>query len=485
MGGLSRGVLCVILVSAFHLVTIRDGHDWGDDFSLYIHHAENLARGRPYAETGYIYNPHNPAVSPRAYPPGFPVLLAPIVRVFGRALWPMKFFIVATLAASLLLLLFLFRGVLPSPHLEALVLLVGLSPVMWEFKDRVLSDLPFLFFVVASLACFTQVRRPGVSGGGALAGLLAYAAYTTRVLGVVLVPTFLAHGLLRHRRIGAQAAAACGVFVALTTAHHLVWRGGEGSYFDQLAVTPAVVGQNVIEYARALSDLWANGYVEAARKVLFLAATGLAVWGYAKAVRAGAAWREVFPLLYLTPVILWPSYQGVRFLIPVIPFYFFYCLEGSRQLDAAIHRRWGGKHLAFGGLLAAAAVSYGCQYSTVPFGSFPTGVARQESVEFFAFIRSATDSNAVFVFNKPRALALYTGRRASAPFSPTDPCDLWRYFAEIGVSYVATGPHEPDFDVAYLDRFVDRYRGDLRPVWQGGGLAVYRIERNPCEIIRR
>jgi hypothetical protein len=474
-------VLCVILVSAFHLVTIRGGQDWGDDFSMYIHHAENLARGQPYAETGYIYSPHNPAVGPRAYPPGFPVLLAPIVSVFGRALGPMKVLIVATLAASLLLLLRLFRGVLPSPYLEALVLLVGLSPVVWEFKDRVLSDLPFLFFVLASLACFTQVRRPDVSG--TLAGLLAYAAYATRVLGVVLVPTFLAHELLRHRRIGVRAVVACGVFVGLTAAQHLVWRGaggGEGSYFDQLAVTPAVLGRNVIEYARSLSDLWANGYVEAARKALFLAATGLAVWGYVKAVREGAAWREVFPLLYLAPVILWPSYQGVRFLIPVIPFYFFYCLEGSRQLDAAIHRRWGRKHLAFGGLLAAAAVTYGCQYSTVPFGSFPTGVARQESVEFFDFVRSATDSNAVIVFSKPRALAFYTGRRASAPFSPADPCELWRYVAEIGASYVATGPHEPHFDVAYLDRFVDRYRADLRSVWQGRDLALYRIERNPC-----
>jgi hypothetical protein len=472
-------VLCVILVSAFHLVTIRDGQDWGDDFSQYIHHAENLARGQPYAETGYIYNPHNPAVGPRAYPPGFPVLLAPIVSVFGRALRPMQVFIVATLAASLLLVLRLFGGVLPSPYLEALVLLVGLSPVVWEFKDLVLSDLPFLCFVAASLACFSQLRRPGVSGG--LAGLLAYAAYTTRVLGAVLVPTFLAHELLRYRRIGVRAAAACGVLVVLAAAQHLMWRGGEGSYFDQLAVTPAVLGRNLIAYTRSLSDLWANGYVEAARKALFLAATGLAVWGYAKAVRAGAAWPEVFPLLYLTPVILWPSYQGVRFLIPVSPFYFFYCLEGSRQLDAAIHRRWGRQRVAFKGLLVAAAVTYGCQYSTVRFGSFPTGVARPESVEFFDFVKSATDSNAVVVFSKPRALALYTGRRASAPYSPRDPCDLWRYFAEIGASYVATGPHEPHVDVAYLDRFVDRYRADLRPVWQGRDLAVYRIERNPCE----
>jgi len=132
-------------------------------------------------------------------------------------------------------------------------------------------------------------------------------------------------------------------------------------------------------------------------------------------------------------------------------------------------------------LAVAVGVTYAAQYSTVPFGRFPTGIGRPESVAFFAFVRNATDSNAVFVFSKPRALALFTGRSASAPFSPADPCLLWRYFAQIGASYVATGPDAPYFDVAYLHQFVDRYRGDLRPVWQGdGGLAVYQIARNPC-----
>ena len=54
--------LCALPIGMFYLATIRDGHDWGDDFSMYIRHAQNLARGEPYAETGYIYNPQNPAV---------------------------------------------------------------------------------------------------------------------------------------------------------------------------------------------------------------------------------------------------------------------------------------------------------------------------------------------------------------------------------------------------------------------------------------
>ena len=33
----------------FYLATIREGHAWGDDFSMYIRHAQNIARGEPYA----------------------------------------------------------------------------------------------------------------------------------------------------------------------------------------------------------------------------------------------------------------------------------------------------------------------------------------------------------------------------------------------------------------------------------------------------
>ena len=54
----------------------------------------------------------------------------------------------------------LFRNVLPTPYVAALVLVVGLDPFFWQFKDHVLSDLPFLFFVLLSLLLFTQADAP-------------------------------------------------------------------------------------------------------------------------------------------------------------------------------------------------------------------------------------------------------------------------------------------------------------------------------------
>jgi hypothetical protein len=317
---------------------------------------------------------------------------------------------------------------------------------------------------------------------GLVAGCFAYAAYATRVLGLVLIPTFLAHDLMRRRRVGVATVAACVVFVILAGAQYLVWLG-DRSYLDQLTVTAASLGRNARDYARSLSELWANGYSDFARKALFVTTGALAALGYADALRAGrreAGWAEVFPWLYLAAILVWPSFQDVRFLIPVIPFFLLYCLRGTRVLDDAVERRWGRKHLVLAGLSAAAAVTYAGQYSTMPFGRLPSGVGRPESVAFFEFVKTTTDSSAVFVFSKPRALALFTGRRAAAPFSPSDPCVLWRYLGEIGASYVVTGPDDPHGDVEYLRRFVDQYPNDVRSVWRARDIAVYRIERNPC-----
>ncbi|HEY8092323.1 MAG TPA: hypothetical protein VID93_01020, partial [Acidimicrobiales bacterium] len=72
-------VLCLFL--------LRPGHDWGDDFALYIHQAKALAQGNVHA----LYEQNRFTVeqsawhtfSPYTYGWGFPLLLAPLYALFG------------------------------------------------------------------------------------------------------------------------------------------------------------------------------------------------------------------------------------------------------------------------------------------------------------------------------------------------------------------------------------------------------------------
>jgi hypothetical protein len=83
------------------MASIRRGNFWPDDYALYVHHAENIAEGRPYADTGYIYNPGAADYSPRAYPPVFPLLPAPICRAYGLDLHAMKIEVVVFFVLAL------------------------------------------------------------------------------------------------------------------------------------------------------------------------------------------------------------------------------------------------------------------------------------------------------------------------------------------------------------------------------------------------
>jgi 4-amino-4-deoxy-L-arabinose transferase-like glycosyltransferase len=210
-----------------YLSTIREGHEWGDDFSQYIRHASNLAQGLPYTASSYLYNVDNPAVGPRVYPPGFPVLLAPVIRTFGLALAPMKVEIVLFFAAALFLIYLLIQPLMPPAAAAAAVLMVGLNPFFWDFKDQILSDIPFLFFFVATLLCLTRAdqRDRGMRARTMLAvlgGAAMFAAYATRVVGIVLLPSLVVRDLIRHRRLTKEGLLAAATFVGLAGVTYVV-----------------------------------------------------------------------------------------------------------------------------------------------------------------------------------------------------------------------------------------------------------------------
>ena len=77
--------VCVLtLAGALHLANLREGHDWGDDFAMYIREARSIALDRPLNATGYVYNPHySVVIGPPVYPPAYPLLLAPLYARFG------------------------------------------------------------------------------------------------------------------------------------------------------------------------------------------------------------------------------------------------------------------------------------------------------------------------------------------------------------------------------------------------------------------
>lgn len=437
----------MLAIGAFQLSTIREGHDWGADFAQYVQHARNLVEGRPYAATGYVYNPATASTGPRAYPPMFPLLLAPVVAatVPELNLTAMKVECVVFLLVALVLVERVLRS-FARPWLRyAVVAMIGFSPWVWDFKDQVLSDLPFLAAVYAALLAMQRLERDDrgerVRYGTAVAvGALAFVATATRTVGLTLVLGFGLIELVRHRRPTPELLVA-GFVYAVGFVLQSRFLPPEASYTDQLRNDPMVVVRNVGVYTRALSVLWANGYWLTPRAILTALTIGLAACEWFRRVRRGPTVLEGFLFCYLGIVLAWPSEQGTRFLLPTLPLFFGYALVGlehwgERLLGGAARRAW--LPAAF---VLAAAITDVARYTTLDFGPLANGVSTASARELFLFIRARTEPGDVIAFRKARAISLFTGRPAVVPHVAPDE-ELARYLESVGVRWLIDGLDE-------------------------------------------
>ncbi len=466
----------LLLIASFYLLTLRPGHDWGDDFAQYIHHAKNIALGLDYAQTGYIWNPKFPELGPTTYPPVFPLMLAPIVAARGLDLGAMKVLVTLCFVAALYFIALTFRSMLRPRYVIVLLILLGLNPYFWRLKDSVLSDLPFLLFLYLSLHLMAGRPGPGRLDARAmlvatLLGATCYLAYGTRSLGVVLIPTLLLTDWLRWRRttwIGVVAAATFAL-LALVQSVATHWDLGYASVFR---LDGRQIATNVVEYAGYLSGLWDNAWWSAADRLLLLLFGMLAAAGFWWRIRSGrAAELEVFAVLYGLAILPWFEVQG-RYLIPLMPLYIGYALVA---VQGAALRSWGGA-LLLGGLVALTALGFFSQYRVLIKDRGPEGVGSAKAQLLLRAVERDTDSSAVVVFQKPRALALFTGRRTTGMQRSGDDLDLWDYLSRVGASFAILGPNDPAFMYQpRLRRLIADYPGKFQLIYRNPDFSLYRI----------
>jgi hypothetical protein len=205
--------------------------------------------------------------------------------------------------------------------------------------------------------------------------------------------------------------------------------------------------------------------------------------GYISLWQRRAILPAVAVLFYMAVIIAWPYAQGTRFLLPSIPIYMACCVLGASSFDRALARRGGKPGIVLGVFLAVAGLTYAARYSTLSFGPLEEGIAKQESVELFNFVKASTDPTDVIVFSRPRALALFGERTVTPPSRPADPCAPWLYLRRVRATYVVTGPDSANDNARYLARFVRDFAPNLREVMRNADVAVYRVESAPASCI--
>lgn len=144
----AKHIAVIVLLLPLLFFNIKNTHDWGDDFAQYLLEAKNITEGKPVSQSDFVENP-NYVLGPNCYPPGFPILIALTSFEVGKLNVLLSFFLLCIGYFSFLL----FNKWFHFPAALAMSLVIAYNPLCLQFKNDIVSDLPFaafslLFFVL-------------------------------------------------------------------------------------------------------------------------------------------------------------------------------------------------------------------------------------------------------------------------------------------------------------------------------------------------
>jgi hypothetical protein len=410
-------VLILLLSALLSLSMLTRGHLWGDDFASYLMQAKSLLNGTPrefVAHNTFTIEHSSYPPGPIAYPWGFPILLAPVLAIFGMKLLALK--------GLNTILFLLFLGVFHRLAKTRLVprwslfltAILAFNPALLQAHDQILADIPFLFFsTLALLLVEMKSKRTW------LIGLVIFAAFSLRTNGLLLLAPLAVAQIQQFRswteakKNWRQLATPYVVFGLLAVLWSVLLPGGQESYFSHFSM---------FTFERWLSNAWF--YLRLPADLFKEVWLGPAFfWLLAILFFVGVIFnfKKNLPLLAYLVVslglfITWPETQGLRFIYPLAPIWVLIAAEGwkaaaeklpAQKMSVA---RWIG--LGAAGLLIVFSVTASAQIGITNLrnGRDINGPFDVYSQQMFEFIREQTPSDSVVIFFRPRAMRLLSGR---------------------------------------------------------------------------
>ena len=320
---------------------------WTDD-AYYIARAESLARGLGMRQLEVPGAPED-----RLAPPGYPLLLAPILTLFPDSLLPLRLTSLVLHVTALYLIYIYSRRWLDTLPSIAVVALYGLHIEPLTMSVQVGSEAAFVCLVMLALLCLDRDAdsraRFEVTAWGAI-----LAAIAVKILGIALAGAQLVVAVGRRRW---WAAAGAGLILAVAAGWLLRADGlsddGSATYVEVVrsdSKDPADrLIDNSMQYAwqaipfmllpgvggastMAVLDRLGLGVLDAMAKVGLLM---LVVGGWLLTARGRLTVGHVW---LLTHLVLLVSFIKVspRYLIPVLPLLYIYLLYSLRWLLRAL-----------------------------------------------------------------------------------------------------------------------------------------------------
>ena len=399
------------------------GHEWGDDFASYIMQAKSILDGKTQEfveHNAFTIFESSSQIGPVAYPWGYPLILTPIYLIKDNSPFALKLPGIFFFAGFLICLYLLIRKHLPRTESLLLVSLFAFNPMLIDFLDQILSDIPFLFFSTLALLLMTHESKQGVFDHILLGGVIA-CAFFIRTTGILLLASFLAVESFRvwfHRTNRELVKKAfwdvfivCATFGFSWGVYALLFPGGGESYFAQY---------------RAFQFETIPGFISGYFQLFSLFFGERMIWQYLYYILfifflVGLWIRRkeepifiIFFLLWMILLITWPYWQGPRFIFPLLPIFIYFTFQGMKmvisKLSVKYHTISQGIFYGFWLLILGVFLfnSAARAYNNVRNGRNINGPFDPVSMEVYSYIKANTPSDSILIFFKPRAMRLMT-----------------------------------------------------------------------------
>lgn len=419
----SLALLALILLTALGLsfAMLTRGHPWWDDFASYAMQARAILNGEmdEFARrNAFTIHRSSYPPGPVAYPWGYPLLLAPVVAIFGIHALALKLVGVAFYALFLVIFYLLARSRLTEGESLLLTGVLAVNPMLLLANDLILSDIPFLAVsTLAVLLIESQSKKsPGFLLGLAI-GLTLFFAALLRANGILLFIPLAVSLLVRYRLDWKPTLRhflpPLGAFGLLYLAAIWIFPNGQDSYLDHFSMFSLPrLWENFLFYLWLPS--WAFNHIPAGAVFYPLLAVFLLISIFARLKRDLAI--HAYSLATFALFILWPERQGLRFIYPVLPFLFIFAFDGMKLAIARLPARWQASAprviTGFWGILLLLSLGTSVHWASgnLAANRAINGPFDEFSYDLYEFIRDETPADSVIVFVRPRAMRLFTDR---------------------------------------------------------------------------
>ncbi len=354
------GIIFIIffVLLYFQLISDKLSYLRGGDTASYILLAKSLASGLGFSDFNLPGNPPH-----TQYPPLFPLLLAPIVAFFGYNFMWMRLLVIGFALVSLYVIRLYFLRHTSSAMAYVLVFLVGTSFFVLSLSAEILPEVVYLFFSMLALYLYEKNMDKTIAGPYArFLPVLAPLMYFTKFIGITFCFAVICLLLLRIRSEAEERKAYIKrlfYFILIGVVPFVVWfvrnnlyargvstyqsimfqadyydaglgRAGVGTIFERAAANISMyifeVPMTFLTYMdlrKAVTPAVLKGFV-AVILILFLI-------GFIRDLIMKRGIKDFYTFLYLAILMVWPTYgsgDALRYLVPLIPLFYYYFFRG-------------------------------------------------------------------------------------------------------------------------------------------------------------